>query len=164
MFCTHCGKEILAGSKFCGNCGKPVPTANDPVPAPPPITQAAGTLLARLKSVSKYEGTPTAGYSEATGTLLVYTDRLEFKKRGSSALLARSGVIGLALSAGLAKTSPVEVFELEQIAELREGKYMGIYNTLVVSLKSGEVWSFCPTLPGSAEPKKVISVLAPYLR
>lgn len=68
------------------------------------------------------------------------------------------------ISAGLAKSFPVEIFQLEQIAELREGKYMGIYNTLAVSLKTGAVWSFCPVLPGSSDPKKIISVLTPYLK
>lgn len=101
MFCTHCGKEIVAGSKFCGNCGKPVPLFPDSVPVQSPTAQESGGLLVQLKSVSKYKGTPSAGYSEATGTLSVYIDRLEFKKKMGSALLAGSSVIGLGLAGDL---------------------------------------------------------------
>ena len=164
MFCAHCGKEISSGSKFCGNCGKPVPVLADSIPNQPPATQESGELLVQLKSVSKYKGTPAAGYSEATGTLSVYIDRLEFKKKMGSALLAGSSVIGLGLAGGLARSAPVETFELEQISELREGKYMGLYNTLVVAMKNGEIWSFCPILPNSSEPQKIISLLKPYLQ
>lgn len=86
MFCTSCGKEIPAGSKFCGNCGAPVSAPSNPAVATDPVasTQKCNTELVQLKNVSKYKGTPVAGYSEATGTLLVYHDRLEFRKKGAA--------------------------------------------------------------------------------
>ena len=110
------------------------------------------------------KGTPLAGYSAASGTLSVYQDRMEFKKKTGSALSARGGEIGLRLSAAVAKDDPIEVYELEQISELREGKYMRLYNTLVVAMKNGEVWSFCPVLPNSSEPKRIIALLKPYMQ
>lgn len=163
MFCMQCGKEIPTGSKFCGNCGKPIPTPGSTVSASPQIVQEPGSLLTQLKSVSKYKGTPVAGYSESTGILSIYNNRLEFKKKSGSALWGRGGAIGLGISAGLAKSEPIETFELEQISELHKGKYMGIYNTLVITLKNSEVWSFCPVLPGSSEPQKIISLLKPFM-
>jgi uncharacterized membrane protein YvbJ len=27
MFCNECGKSVIEGSKFCLNCGSPLPTA-----------------------------------------------------------------------------------------------------------------------------------------
>lgn len=165
MFCTSCGKEIPNGSKFCGNCGAPVSGAKDPaVSAPSAVSsQKQEAELFRLKNISKYKGTPVAGYSEATGTLLVYHDRLEFKPKSGSATWGRGGIIGLGISAALGHAAPLEVFPLGQITELRTGKYMGVYNTLVMSLASGDTWSFCPMVPGSSAPKEIVSALAPSL-
>lgn len=165
MFCTSCGKEIPNGSKFCGNCGAPVSGAKDPVVSVPSAasSQKQEAELFRLKNISKYKGTPVAGYSEATGTLLVYHDRLEFKPKSGSATWGHGGIIGLGISAALGHSAPVEVYKIEQITELHEGKYMGIYNTLVMSLANGGTWSFCPVLPGSSVPKEIVSTLAPAL-
>ena len=30
MYCTHCGHENPAGANFCGNCGRPLTTRDDP--------------------------------------------------------------------------------------------------------------------------------------
>lgn len=165
MFCTSCGKEIPDESKFCGNCGAPVSASENSVVSAASVaaSQKCDAELFRLKGISKYRGTPVAGYFEATGTLLIYHDRLEFRKKSDSALWGRSGIVGLGISAGLARSAPVEVFQMEQVTELREGKYMGIYNTLVISLANGDTWSFCPALPGSSVPKEIVSTLAPTL-
>ncbi len=40
MFCTKCGKEINAGSKFCGFCGTPAASAAVPAPAAPVMPAA----------------------------------------------------------------------------------------------------------------------------
>ena len=87
-----------------------------------------------------------------------------WSSKGKRALSARGGAIGLRISKAMAKDDPIEVYELEQISELREGKYMGLYNTLAVALKNGEVWSFCSVLPNSSEPKKIIALLKPYMQ
>ena len=141
MFCTNCGEMIPSGAKFCGHCGKPLSSPDTPTPeaAQTGSVQTTSALLTLLKGVSKYKGTPLAGYSAASGTLSVYQNRLEFKRKRGSALSARGGAIGLGLSAAMAKDDPIEVYELEQISGLREGKYMGLYNTLVVTMKCGEV-------------------------
>jgi len=166
MFCTNCGKKISGGAKFCGNCGTPVLVVEPLDLAVSQVTSVhqVGKLLSELKNVSKYKGTPVAGYSTASGILSVYDNRIEFKKKMGNALSARLGVIGLAAAEGLAQSMPVEVFDLTQISALRVGKYMGIYNTLVITGKNGEIWSFCPVLPNSAEPQKIISLLMPYMQ
>jgi pSer/pThr/pTyr-binding forkhead associated (FHA) protein len=30
MYCTHCGHENPAGANYCGNCGRPLTTQDDP--------------------------------------------------------------------------------------------------------------------------------------
>jgi len=30
MYCTHCGHENPAGANYCGNCGRPLTTRDDP--------------------------------------------------------------------------------------------------------------------------------------
>lgn len=43
MFCTYCGSQNSEGTKFCGNCGKPlvpVPTQNTVNPNPPVSSQS----------------------------------------------------------------------------------------------------------------------------
>ena len=164
--CPVCGQSLDSNSNFCDNCGSPISaTANTTTVVTPAVNaQKCNVELAQIKSISKYRGTPMMGYSESTGTLFVYNDRLEFSSKMGNALWARAGVIGLGIAAALGKSTPVEIFEMGQISELREGKYMGVYNTLVVTMKNGETWSFCPALPKSAEPKRIISLLKPYVQ
>ncbi len=38
-FCTECGKEVAEGIAFCTECGAKL-EANEPTPAPPPVTPA----------------------------------------------------------------------------------------------------------------------------
>ncbi|MDE5868932.1 MAG: zinc-ribbon domain-containing protein, partial [Muribaculaceae bacterium] len=33
-FCTNCGSPLEEGAKFCGQCGTPTPTVNNPQLAP----------------------------------------------------------------------------------------------------------------------------------
>src|SRR4029453_17196246 len=44
MTCPHCGGPVLASQRFCGACGKAVPTVNDVTVAtltPPPVDPSA---------------------------------------------------------------------------------------------------------------------------
>ncbi len=61
MHCTHCGKEITPGTRFCPACGTPVPESSTSTgagpawqstpgsaPPPPPHAYAAGHLRPEL--------------------------------------------------------------------------------------------------------------------
>lgn len=170
--CINCGQKLPDGSNFCTNCGHRVSTPNAGTPPHDDSicanvrTEAApnsDTVLLSLKFVAKYKGTPKAGYSDSSGTLVVYSNRFEYKKAMGDALIAGSGLIGLGLSALSASVSDDEIYKFEDILEMKEGKYMGVYNTLVLSMKDGNVWSFCPVAPKSNAPQKVIDLVQPYL-
>lgn len=56
MFCSHCGKEVAAGAKFCANCGaainsQPAPAA-EPPKAPAPTAQREVPAVERVGSPS----------------------------------------------------------------------------------------------------------------
>ncbi len=40
MHCTHCGKEILPGTRFCPSCGTPVAASTTGGTVPPPYPTA----------------------------------------------------------------------------------------------------------------------------
>lgn len=172
MFCVNCGQKLPDGSKFCTNCGHRVSTPGVEIPPKNDTIQTnvqaeaapnSDTVLLSLKAISKYKGTPKAGYSDSSGTLVVYSNRFEYKKAMGDALIAGAGLIGLGLSALSASVSDDEIYKFEDILEMKEGKYMGVYNTLVLSMKDGNVWSFCPVAPKSSAPRKVIDLVQPYL-
>jgi phage shock protein C len=39
MFCTHCGKQIPSGSRFCSACGAACAPAPNPGACPPPFSR-----------------------------------------------------------------------------------------------------------------------------
>ena len=170
MFCRNCGTANPNGSKFCGNCGaqlESLQTFNSTSLAQEVISSnnSLGTVLGSFKRLSKYIGEPFAANSESSGTLYIYDNRLEFIKKMGAAIGVGGlvGIIGLGISAVAARMDSAEIYEFEQISEVRRGKYMGIYNTLVVVLKNGDIYSFCPAIPGSSDPKKIIDLVKPYM-
>ncbi|MBP5618574.1 MAG: zinc ribbon domain-containing protein [Clostridia bacterium] len=52
MFCTHCGKKLPDGARFCGQCGQPVsaPAASAPAPAPAPVQAAPASAPAPVQA------------------------------------------------------------------------------------------------------------------
>ena len=165
-FCSTCGAKLGPSDQFCPVCGVKVGqtsgyttghTVNNPV-------TSSGKLIASLKMVSMYEGTPNLGFAKATGPLTVYDDRIEFKKQMGNALGGAFGLVGMAVAKSKVKNDPVDIYPVSQIAQLRVGKYSGMYNTLVVVMRDGTTVSFCPAVPGSSEPQNIINNLQPYLR
>ena len=138
MFCSNCGKQISDNAQFCSNCGtrveKPAGSVSPTAEIAVNKAEDSGTLLASYKHISKYKGTPAAGYAQSLGVLSVFNNRLEFNRKASDALL-NMNVIGMALAA----SNPIQTIPLEDISELREGKYMGFYKTLVVTKKNGDI-------------------------
>lgn len=123
-----------------------------------------GTELYKFKMVEKTMGTASITTRVGTGTLHVYNNGLKF-----SSILgadAGNGMLRTITSAAINITQGLydsNTYPLEQIQELSVGKRMGVYNTLVITMKNGDVWSFCPAVPKSSAPKQIISILKPYM-
>ena len=63
-FCPFCGKEVTAGSRFCGECGKQLPGADTPQAAPA-VPQQQTTISAVLQNnPPKKQRTPDVGFYE----------------------------------------------------------------------------------------------------
>ncbi len=184
VICKNCGQPISDGSNFCGYCGTAVPkeeinrfcsacgasltpeeqfchSCGTKVACLPNTQKISVKLLDKMKMASMYLGEPKSGYSAASGTLFIYTDRLEFHAQKGSALSSRSSLMGAIVNA-MTKIEPITAYPLDQLVELRIGKYLAVYNTLVVVLKD-ETLSFCPVIPKSSQPQKILDMLAPYL-
>lgn len=54
MFCSHCGKEVAAGAKFCANCGAAV--NSQPTPATEPPKAPAPTAQREVPAVEQVGG------------------------------------------------------------------------------------------------------------
>lgn len=160
-FCSACGAQLEAGAQFCPSCGAKAGAGASSASAA--VSKGTGTLLTTWKMTSLYEGEPTVGFAKATGPLSVYDDRLEFKKQLGNSLGGAFGLIGMGIAQSKAKKDPLLIYPLSQIAQLRVGKYGGVYNTLVVVMRDGTTVSFCPATPASAAPQNVIDSLKPYM-
>lgn len=167
-FCSVCGAPLEPGAQFCSSCGTKVQSAQQPEqsgtqPASTTTRKGTGALITSWKMANLYNGEPTVGYAQATGTFSVYDDRLEFKKVFANSLASAFGIIGLAIARKKANKDPLIIYPLSQITQLRLGKYAGIYNTLVVVMRDGTKVSICPATPGSSTPQIVLDSLKAYL-
>lgn len=160
-FCTTCGARLEPSARFCPSCGVKVERITAETPADVTAPEKPVTVL---KMVSLYEGTPTVGIAKATGTLSVYHDRIEFVKQLGNALGGAFGLAGLAAAKSKTKDDPIDIYPVSQISRLYVGKYCGVYNTLVLTLRDGFTVSFCPAAPGSSAPQNIVNSLQPYLR
>lgn len=158
-FCVTCGTKLDPSAQFCPGCGVRVGET-----AEAPASTAGSKLLSTYKLVSLYHGEPTLGIAKASGTLMIYEDRIEFEKQLGNALGGAFGLVGLIKTQKDVKKDPVDIYHVSEITKLRTGKYAGVYSTLVVELRGGKVITFCPVTPGSSMPENVISVLTPYLK
>ena len=66
MFCPQCGKQLVDGARFCGNCGAQIAAAAsapppDPAPVTPPAAQPAATVAPRVEPVPPPGAVPPAG-------------------------------------------------------------------------------------------------------
>lgn len=161
-FCSACGAQLEAGAQFCPSCGTKVEAGTNSSSVT--TSRGTGTLLTTWKMASLYEGEPKVGIAKATGPLSIYDDRLEFKKTMGNALGGAFGLIGMGIAQLQANKDPVLIYPLGQVAQLRVGKYGGVYNTLVVVMRYGTTVSFCPATPASAAPQNVIDSLSPYMQ
>lgn len=115
------------------------------------------------KLASLYKGEPGLGIAQATGNLSIYHDRLVFEKKLGNAMGNLGGLMGIKIAAKKVKEKPEEVFWFQDVQSVQVGKYGGVYNSLVIHLKSGESWSVVPALPGSSEPQSAVDFVSPSL-
>ncbi len=189
MVCKNCGNEVAEGRKFCGKCGKPIgsneqerilrtcPNCGARTTADQMYCENCGTLLKEdkvthngrgafvreFKFYSYYEGQPTLGVSKATGNLRLYDDRVEYEKTLGSAAGNMFGLAGMAVGRKSAKKDPIINYYYNDIANVKVGKYGGIYNTLVIIVKTGRSFSFCPAVPMSNQPSEIAELIKLYL-
>jgi len=64
MFCSHCGKEVAAGAKFCANCG--VAVNSQPTPAAEPPKAPAPTAQREVPAVEQV-GSPSGNVTGSGG-------------------------------------------------------------------------------------------------
>lgn len=156
--CPSCGREMGEQMVYCSFCGtkadaskngSEVPKATrmsmvqqNVQPASATYYQSEGKL--KTADVTWYKKEVKIGFSEASGTLTVYRNRLELKKTmGSNKSYAFAGVIGMAISASKAKGEAPIIFAMNQIANVREGQYgIGKQKKMVLEMKNGEEHMF----------------------
>lgn len=133
----------------------------------PPVSAkefVPGTELYKFKMVEKTMGTSSVATRLGSGTLHVYDNGLKFSSllgaNVGSGMLRTITSVAINIAEGLYDPN---TYPLEQIQGLSVGKRMGVYNTLVITMKNGDIWSFCPAIPKSSAPKQIISILTPYM-
>ena len=175
MKCSQCNQEIPNTSKFCFYCGtqvvpeaqiviekemivhKQCPNCRAVFDVQQVYCDRCGRLLrqrkiegkelCKIQMASKYEGEPTVGIAKATGDLIIFDDRVEFRRKMGNAASAMFGAAGMLISAK--KVPPVETFRMDEIGFTRVGKYAGLMPTLVIQLKDQRVFSFCGLADGN---------------
>lgn len=180
--CPKCGRQGEEHMAFCQYCGvrlveqtdqeepqpEPIPQPI-PRPEPKPVPEepqekASGQLLKTLKSMSMYKGEPTVGVAQATGELRIYDDHIEYTKKLGNAVGGMFGAVGMAVAASKAKKeSPVEYFWFIQISEVHEGRYGGIFHTLVITDHSYQKHSFAG-MASAADIQQAVALIQRYLR
>lgn len=180
--CPNCGEEGAPDMLFCEYCGtrltekrmpeqpapRPVPTPQpvpvpqpvpEPVPAPQPVPAPRGRFLMELNLMSYYKGEPTLGIAKATGTVKIYDDRLEFHKKMGNSVASMFGAVGMLAAAKQAKKDgAVDVYRYRDMQSAREGRYGGLYHTIVLVMKDGQTHSFAGTLNSGKIQEAVVQI------
>jgi len=121
--CPNCGTPYKGKETKCSLCGRKVRT----LPA----------LPFKMNMVSWYAGEKKLGIAQATGTMTIMEDRLEFRRRfgNSAALLTPYTAV---YSAAKANKQPKDILWMRDIVDARAGKYGANLPSLVVSMSNGE--------------------------
>lgn len=181
-FCSNCGTpvelavvtipepiSVTPKESPVAETEKVLPAIETEAPAEEVQPMAAGEFvpgieLEKFRMIEKYTGTSSLASGLGTGTLHVYDNGLQFV--GILGASVGSGLLGAIASAAIniSEAYDPNTYPLDQIQELRVGKRLAVYNTLVICMKNGDVWSFCPAVPGSSVPKLIIALLKPYMQ
>lgn len=146
--CPGCGKVFAPEHVYCDQCGRLLQ-----------VKTVSGRELQRIHMASKYDGEPTVGIAKATGDLILYDDRIEFKRVMGNALGNAFGLLGMAAAAR--STPQQEVYRMSEIASVKLGRYGGMMPTLVLQLKNGSIYSFCG-IADSNTIQKAINLIEEY--
>lgn len=164
-FCPSCGQEAEPGMLFCEYCGARLTDKARPAPAPGPRPElkprpsSSGRFLMEAGMMSHYSGEPTVGIAKATGTLKIFDDRVEFHKKMGSSAGAMFGAVGMIIAANKMKQEgDLDIYRYRDVASVREGRYGGIYHTIVLVMKNGQVHSFAGTLNSGKIQEAVVQI------
>ena len=122
--CPNCGTPYKGKETKCSLCGRKVRT----LPAMP----------FKMNMISWYAGEKKSGIAQATGTMTIMEDRLEFRKRfgNTAALLTPYTAV---YSAAKANKQPKDILWMRDIADARAGKSVP---SLILLMKNGERLTF----------------------
>lgn len=125
--CPNCGTKLSIDAKKCPICGRKARKTPD-VPF-------------KLGFMSLLSGDVKIGVAKATGTLTIYDDRLEFKRRMGNAAAVLTPYT-LAYSAVKANLQPKNVYWMRDISGVKMSKNVLGVPSIVITMRTGEVYTF----------------------
>lgn len=149
--CPQCGKKAEADEVYCSGCARLLR-----------LVTISGAELLRMNMMSFYEGEPTVGVAKATGTLVIYDDKIVFEKKMGNSLGGAFGLIGMSIAQKAVRENPVDTYLLSDVENVKESKYMAVMPMIVLTLKSGRVVSFCGTA-NSAKIGQAAALIGEYM-
>ena len=125
--CPNCGTPYKGKETKCSLCGRKVRTMP--------------TLPFKMNMVSWYTGEKKLGIAQATGTMTIMEDRLEFRRRfgNSAALLTPYTAV---YSAAKANKQPKDILWMRDIVGAKVGKYGTNLPSLILLMKNGDKHTF----------------------
>lgn len=159
LFCEYCGTRLVE-EETRESCVKPVPAPlPEPAPLPKPGPSHSGRFLMEMKLMSYYKGEPVLGIAKSTGTVKIFDDRLEFHKVMGNSAASMLGPVPMLLAAKQARDGgSVDTYWYRDISSAREGRYGGVYHTIVLSMKDGQVHTFAGTLNSGKIQEAVVQI------
>ncbi len=170
IFCDRCGSRLIRKTGEPAAPVPPLPVPPAPVPPPPvppepvpptPVPPGPSRELVTMKMMSWYKGETKVGIAKASGTLTVFTDRVELKKQMGNAAAALSPIAFVAGAAKAAK-SAAEVFWMRDIVEAKEGRYGGVFPSLVITMRGGEKHTFAGSGFGGDKIRESVELIRRY--
>lgn len=179
MQCGKCGRELAQNTKFCTGCGTPIrkrklcPFCGNLDEVNKVYCAKCGTLLKtlwlsgtplrRIPRISLYEGMPKVGIALGTGELTVCDDRLHFSNQLGDTMGDVFDAVGMANSAKKAKKNLFWEFPYDQIADVQQGKYAGMFTSIVIRLANGKTYSLAGSVSNDTM-RSALQVLNEYMR
>lgn len=148
MICPKCNKEFDVEMMFCDECGARLipdtqynsgqePSHNTYSSFSEPQKNKDGKLMEMMVSI--YNGNRAIGVAIFSGTVYLYSDRIETK----------------AMLAG----APEVFVRMDEISDVSKGSYMVIWSSIILRLKNGNVFTIAGAAPGSANIDRAIQVI-----
>ncbi len=145
MYCAKCHKEFDTEMIFCDECGmklSPKGHHGTTQPEAPPFNKQRSNKKQKPMEIglaSIYHGNKAIGMAMFSGTIYLYADRIETK-----AMLAES---------------PSVFVKTEDIVDVSKGTFMLMWSSLILRLKSGEVFTITGAKVGSETINRAIKII-----